>query len=141
LTPANHNHQFRHTPQAIQQAAEPFFINYWMQNTHAPVEVPPQYASLYHFHTPNTNTFYGMISVVDEAVGNVTAVRRSGFKRNYALALEGGVWIDTCYWLYPSLGVVTEFMVGAVTGFNPSLGVVTEFMVGAVTGFTQPQHT
>ena len=27
------------------QASEPFFLNYWMQNTHGPFEVPPQYVT------------------------------------------------------------------------------------------------
>ena len=33
----------------IQTAPEPFFLNYWMQNTHAPFEVPEMYSALYAF--------------------------------------------------------------------------------------------
>ena len=67
---------------------KPFFLNYWMQNTHGPVEVPEQYSSLYNFSkaegAPKLNTFYGMVSVVDEAVGNITAALK-----------EGGLWEST----------------------------------------------
>ena len=43
-----------------------------MQNTHGPFEVPPEYAALYDFaDNPRLNTFNGMVSVVDSAVGNI----------------------------------------------------------------------
>ena len=74
----------KYAVQALHGLQEPFFVNYWMQNTHAPVEVPLQYQDLYHFDPPELNTFYGMISVVDEAVGNVTRALK-----------ERGVWGNT----------------------------------------------
>ena len=46
-----------------------------MQNTHGPFEVPPEYAALYDFaDNPRLNTFNGMVSVVDSAVGNIVRV-------------------------------------------------------------------
>ena len=57
-----------------------------MQNTHGPFEVPAAYSSLYIFDTnPKLNTFNGMISVVDEAVGNLTR----------ALKARPGTWAKT----------------------------------------------
>eukprot|EP00039_Didymoeca_costata_P016751 m.304989 g.304989 ORF g.304989 m.304989 type:complete len:479 (-) comp16443_c7_seq15:834-2270(-) len=61
--------------EAISQASvlnQPFFLNYWLHNTHAPNEVPDIYSNLYNFSDQGTNIMYGMISVVDEAVGNIT---------------------------------------------------------------------
>lgn len=54
-----------------------FFVNFWMQNTHAPFEVPEAYSNLYNFSDTKLNVFNGMVSVVDEAVGNVTATLKS----------------------------------------------------------------
>eukprot|EP00040_Diaphanoeca_grandis_P039759 m.260069 g.260069 ORF g.260069 m.260069 type:complete len:510 (+) comp39157_c0_seq1:85-1614(+) len=68
----------------VQTAKEPFFLNYWMQNTHAPFEVPMQYSSLYNFKDEGLNTFNGMVSVVDEGVGNITAA-----------LMARGVWENT----------------------------------------------
>ena len=58
----------------------------WMQNTHAPFQVPEEYSSLYNFEgNPKLNVFNGMISVVDSAVGNLTA----------ALKGRTGTWANT----------------------------------------------
>ena len=65
-------------------ATEPFFLNYWLQNTHGPFEVPERYSALYRFKDPRQNTFNGMVSVVDEAVGNLTAALKAR-----------GVWSNT----------------------------------------------
>ncbi len=59
--------------------AAPFFLNMWFHNTHAPTEAPPEYIALYNFSDRALNTFNGMISVVDSAVGNITdALKRTG---------------------------------------------------------------
>ena len=52
----------------------------WLQNTHAPVQVPDEYAALYNLTqgSPQLATFYGMVSVVDEAVANITAALKRG---------------------------------------------------------------
>eukprot|EP01043_Picozoa_sp_COSAG02_P022267 COSAG02_NODE_1153_length_14196_cov_3.626658_2_plen_176_part_00 len=60
------------------EAPEPFFLNYWLQNTHAPFEVPLQYSDLYKFPgNKKLEVFNGMVSVVDEAVGNLTAALKA----------------------------------------------------------------
>ena len=74
----------RHAVDIVKTASTPFFLNYWMQNTHAPFEVPPQYKALYKFKDERLRTFNGMISVVDEAVGNVTAALK-----------QRGLWNNT----------------------------------------------
>ena len=57
-----------------------------MQNTHGPFQVPEEYSSLYNFEgNPKLNVFNGMISVVDSAVGNLTA----------ALKARPGTWDNT----------------------------------------------
>lgn len=49
----------------------------------APFEVPEEYSSLYNFSDDGLNTFNGMVSVVDEAVGNITdALRGRGVWEN-----------------------------------------------------------
>jgi arylsulfatase A-like enzyme len=69
----------------VSHATEPFFLNYWLQNTHAPFEVPPQYSDLYSFPgNERLEVFNGMVSVVDAAVGNVTA----------ALKARQGTWVS-----------------------------------------------
>eukprot|EP01050_Picozoa_sp_SAG11_P023670 SAG11_NODE_4821_length_1754_cov_1.427795_2_plen_107_part_00 len=58
----------------------------WMQNTHSPFEVPEMYSALYDFpRNPRLNVFNGMVSVVDSAVGNLTA----------ALKARPGAWSNT----------------------------------------------
>lgn len=69
---------------SVQTPDKPFFLNYWLQNTHGPVEVPEQYSNIYHFKNKGLNRFNGMISVVDEAVGNVTKLLK-----------ETGAWNNT----------------------------------------------
>ena len=70
----------------VNTAPEPFFLNYWLQNTHAPFEVPTQYSDLYKFPgNEELEVFNGMVSVVDSAVGNVTA----------ALKKRPGTWMNT----------------------------------------------
>ena len=74
----------QHAVDVVKTAKTPFFLNYWMQNTHGPFEVPPQYKALYKFKDERLRTFNGMISVVDEAVGNVTAALK-----------QRGLWNNT----------------------------------------------
>ena len=68
-------HQAQHQTQeeTQEQAQTPLFLNFWLQSTHGPFEVPAKYKNLYKFEDAKLNTFNGMVSVVDEAVGNVTA--------------------------------------------------------------------
>ena len=47
------------------------------------MQAPAQYTALYNFTDPHLNTFNGMVSVVDEAVGNVTwALKHTGLWNN-----------------------------------------------------------
>ncbi len=66
-------------------ASRPLFLNYWLHNTHGPVQVPPDYAERYPEFANDTalQTFYGMVSAVDDAVGNVTrALKETGLWNN-----------------------------------------------------------
>lgn len=72
---------------SVQTPETPFFLNYWLHNTHGPVEVPEQYSDLYHFKDKGLNKFNGMVSVVDEAVGNITKLLKSTGAWNNTLVL------------------------------------------------------
>lgn len=69
---------------AADPRAAPFFLNYWLQNTHGPFEVPSRYSALYNFSDAKLRVFNGMVSAVDEAVGNLTKALR-----------DGGLWANT----------------------------------------------
>ena len=57
-----------------------------MHNTHAPIEAPDRFVSMYHFNDTKKNTFLGMVSVVDETVQNVTQALK-----------ETGMWSNTLF--------------------------------------------
>ena len=64
-----------------------------MQNVHAPVEVPPQYEALYDgvIADPHRKTFAGMVSALDEAIGNLTdTLREVGMWENTLLLFNSG---------------------------------------------------
>ncbi|XP_052786417.1 arylsulfatase B-like isoform X2 [Mya arenaria] len=54
------------------------------QSVHAPLEVPERYENIYaNISTKNRRTYCGMVSALDEAVGNITtALRDRGFMDN-----------------------------------------------------------
>eukprot|EP01043_Picozoa_sp_COSAG02_P019242 COSAG02_NODE_920_length_15934_cov_11.363751_3_plen_360_part_00 len=59
-------------------AAAPLHIYWALHNTHAPIEAPPRFVSLYsHFNDPKKETFTAMVSVVDESVKNVTSALKA----------------------------------------------------------------
>eukprot|EP00927_Polykrikos_kofoidii_P009055 TRINITY_DN13758_c0_g1_i1.p1 TRINITY_DN13758_c0_g1~~TRINITY_DN13758_c0_g1_i1.p1 ORF type:complete len:589 (+),score=74.99 TRINITY_DN13758_c0_g1_i1:120-1886(+) len=61
----------------------PMFMYLALQNTHGPIEAPPEYCGMYNFDLNLQNTFNGMVSVVDRSVENVTAaLRRTGMWDN-----------------------------------------------------------
>jgi len=49
-------------------AAAPMFMYLALHNTHAPIEAPPEFESLYSFPLKKQNVFDGMVSVVDSTV-------------------------------------------------------------------------
>jgi hypothetical protein len=57
---------------AAEEAVKPLFLYMALHNTHAPFEVPAQYADLYNYSFPLQKTWAGMVSMVDETIKNVT---------------------------------------------------------------------
>ena len=52
--------------------AQGFFLYFALHNTHSPIEAPARFVALYNFSLAKRNVFNAMVSVVDEAVENVT---------------------------------------------------------------------
>ena len=77
---------------ATRGADAPFYLYAAFQNVHAPVEVPAVYEALYDgvIADPKRKTFAGMVSALDEAVGNLTQTLR-----------EVGMW-ENCLLLFNS---------------------------------------
>ncbi|XP_046346776.2 arylsulfatase B-like isoform X2 [Haliotis rufescens] len=64
--------------------SQPLFMYLPYQNVHAPIEVPEKYYNMYpHVINRGRRTFSGMVSALDEAVGNVTkALKEKGLFEN-----------------------------------------------------------
>ncbi|XP_021375282.1 arylsulfatase J-like [Mizuhopecten yessoensis] len=66
-------------------SSKPMFIYLAFQAVHAPLQVPSRYTDKYaHIKNYNRRTYAGMVSAMDEAIGNIT----SAFQAN-------GMWDDT----------------------------------------------
>lgn len=53
---------------------EPFFMYLALQSVHGPLSVPSNYSNLYpHVDDPVRKTYLGMITAMDEAIGNIIA--------------------------------------------------------------------
>ena len=64
--------------------SQPQFLYLAFQSVHSPLQVPQQYESHYlHINNPARRTYCGMVTALDEAVGNITAaLERSGLQKN-----------------------------------------------------------
>ena len=64
----------------------PLFVYWAIHNTHAPIEAPQRFINQYaHFQDPLKATFTAMVSVVDEAVKNVTDALKANLLWNNTL--------------------------------------------------------
>ncbi|XP_052248928.1 arylsulfatase B-like isoform X2 [Dreissena polymorpha] len=72
---------------AVDPDAQPMYLYLPFQSVHDPLEVPESYERIYaNISTKSRRTYCGMISALDEAVGNITSALRSrGFMDNALL--------------------------------------------------------
>ena len=84
---------------AAHDKARPFFLYAALHNTHAPFEVPPAYEALYNHSFRPQNVWSGMVSAVDESVGNITAaLKASGMWDNTLLVFATDNGSPVCGW-------------------------------------------
>lgn len=88
-------------------AAQKLFLYLPYQSVHEPAEVPDSYKTPYSFADPLRNTFAGMLSCLDEGVGNVTAALKA--KRR---------WESTLFVVTTDNGAPTTGCGGAQGGQN-----------------------
>lgn len=64
--------------------AQPLYLYLPFQSVHVPLEVPERFSNIYkNITTENRRTYCGMVSALDEAVGNITSALKSrGFLKN-----------------------------------------------------------
>ncbi|XP_013421296.1 LOW QUALITY PROTEIN: arylsulfatase B-like [Lingula anatina] len=68
--------------------SRPLFMYLPFQNVHAPVQVPHRYSNMYaHIQDETRRNFSGMVSAMDEAIGNITtALKEAGLYDNTLIA-------------------------------------------------------
>lgn len=68
----------------IDPDTQPLYLYLPFQSAHAPLQVPEKYENIYkNISTKSRRTYCGMVSALDEAVGNITeALRFRGFLKN-----------------------------------------------------------
>ena len=96
--------------------------NLQLHNTHLPNEAPQRFIDLYNSSDTFKNTFYGMVSVVDETVANVTAalkVRDAGPSQD---ASTNAPWRADCVSALPPPLPPTRFSAPACGTTRSSFG-------------------
>ena len=88
------------------RTGKPLFMYLALHNTHAPIEAPARFVSMYDTGDVKKDTFLAMVSVVDETVKNVTdALKAEGMWDNTLLvwSTDNGSPVQVCYYIFQSI--------------------------------------